>query len=232
MADALDRMPGRIACFGHHIKMAQDGSESSPSDDLAWKILPADQTLRHLIAKNFICGAICIRTEAARAVGGFNATLKLGEDWEFWCRLAVLGDFVAMPDDIILKYRQRFSSANYQLRTSVLRPDYLALDFIYSNAAIRQRFSQRELKQRRRLAEIDAFWVGARNEYVQGRKLGFLKYLTVGAIKYPDSVLRPRLVYLFLRGLQQHIGRPARRRSNPYIGPMIERRMENHGAES
>ena len=73
---------------------------------------------------------------------------------------------------------------------------------------IRRRFSPADLKRKRRLAEIDAFWAGARNECVQGRAIGFLKYLAVGAFRYPDSVFRPRLVYLFLRGLPQHLRRP------------------------
>jgi glycosyltransferase involved in cell wall biosynthesis len=217
MSSTLDRMPERVACFGHHLKIAEDGSELSRRSHLRWKLFPGDDTLRHLIAKNFICGAVCIRTGAARAVGGFDPALSLGEDWEFWCRLALLGDFAAMPDDVILMYRQRFSSANYRLRPSPLRPNYQAVEAIYANAKIRARFSPADLKRKRRLAEIDAFWAGARNEWFQGRTVGFLKYLAIGAVQYPDSVFRPRLVYLFLRGL-----RPAnygKRRAPPRAVP-------------
>jgi glycosyltransferase involved in cell wall biosynthesis len=203
MVRTLDLMPRRVACFGHHIKISEDGTELSTRSYLRWKMLPADDTLRHLIAKNFISGAICIRTEAARAIRGFNPMLALGEDWEFWCRLATLGDFAAMPNHIILMYRQRFTSASYRLQKSPVRPNTSAIDIIYANAAIRGRFSATELKRRRRLAEIDAFWAGARSKYVQGRMFRFLTYLTIGAVRYPDSILRPRLVYLFFRGLQQ-----------------------------
>jgi glycosyltransferase involved in cell wall biosynthesis len=209
MASTLDRMPQCVACFGHHIKIAEDGSELSTRADLRWKLFPGADTLRELIAKNFIfCGAICIRTDAARAVAGFTPALRLGEDWEFWCRLAVLSDFAAMPNDVVLLYRQRSSGANHQLRNSPLRPNFSAIDAVYSNPAIRQRFLPVELKRRRRLAEIDFFWAGARNEYGQGRMMRFLAYLAIGACRYPDSILRPRLVYLFFRGLQQHVGRP------------------------
>ncbi|HTV37437.1 MAG TPA: glycosyltransferase [Xanthobacteraceae bacterium] len=214
MADTLDGAPHRVACFAHHVKIAEDGSPLSTYADLRWKYFPATDTLRHLIAKNFIaCGAICIRTAIARRVGGFNPKLKLGEDWEFWCRLAALGDFAAMPGDVVLLYRQRFSGANHRQRHSVLRPNFLAIDAVYSNPAVRRWFSAKELKRRRRLAEIDAFWAGARNVYARGRATEFLSYLAVGAFRYPDSVFRWRLVYLFLTGLRRIKVRPSVRRS-------------------
>jgi glycosyltransferase involved in cell wall biosynthesis len=223
MVDALDQAPDRVACVGNHIKISEDGTELSKRSHLRLKQLPRGDTLRHLIAKNFVCGAIAIRTEAARAAGGFDTSLKLGEDWEFWCRLALTGDFATMPDDVLLLYRQRFSSANYKLRTSPWRPDYLALDVIYANAAIRRLFPGRELKRRRRLAEIDMFWVGARNEYIQGRTGGFIKYLVLGALRYPDSIFRPRLVYLFIRGLRLPYYR-ARAAADPAAPEMAARK--------
>jgi glycosyltransferase involved in cell wall biosynthesis len=204
MVSILDDNPRRVACFAHHIRMTEDGVELSNRADLAWKMFPADDTLRHLVAKNFIvCGAICIRTEAARSVRGFNAALSWGEDWEFWCRLAVLGDFAAMPNDVVLMYRQHCSSANSRWRNSPLRPDFKAIDAVYSNPAIRRHFSPARLKRRKRLARIDAFWTAARNAYVQGRIIEFLTYMTVGVLRYPDSILRPGLVYLFVRGLRR-----------------------------
>jgi glycosyltransferase involved in cell wall biosynthesis len=231
MVATLDQRPDRIACFGHHIKIAEDGAELSTRSYLRWKMLPAGDTLRNLISKNFISGAICVRTEAARAVGGFNAALALGEDWEFWCRLATLGDFVAMPDEIILLYRQRFSSASYQLRESPVRPNCEGIDAIYANPTIRARFSPAELKRRRRLADIDSFWAGARNQYVQGQMLGFLAYLAIGTSRYPDSILRPRLVYLFFRGLEQHVNRAARSRGKSAFTGAIGPGTHNQGVE-
>ena len=209
MVATLDRMPQHVACFAHHIKIAEDGSELSTAADLRWKLFPATDTLRQLIAKNFIvCGAICIRADAARAIAGFNPTLRLGEDWEFWCRLALLSDFSAMSDDVVLLYRQRFSGANQRLRGSPLHPNFEAIDVVYSNPALRQRFSPGELKLRRRLAEIDFFWAEARIEYFKGRMTRFAAYLIIGTFRYPDSILRPRLVYLFVRGLRQHVSHP------------------------
>jgi glycosyltransferase involved in cell wall biosynthesis len=219
MVTVLDGNPQHVACFAHHIRIRQDGVELSERADLAWKLFPAQDTLRYLVSKNFIvCGAICIRTDVARSVRGFNPMLKWGEDWEFWCRLAVLGDFAAMPDDIVLLYRQHFSSANFRLKNSPLRPNFKAIEAVYSNPAIQRRFSRVDLKRRRRLAQIDAFWTGARNACVHGRLIEFWTCLIVGTLRYPDSVLRPRLVYLFIRALQQQIGRPASRRAGSRSG--------------
>jgi len=207
MVTTLDDNPRRVACFAHHIRITEDGLELSRRADLPLKMFPADDTLRNLITKNFIvCGAICIRTEAARRVRGFNPELKWGEDWEFWCRLAVLADFAAMPNDIVLLYRQHCDSTNFRWRNSPTRPDYKAIEAVYSNPAVRQRLSAAELGSRRRLAQIDAFWTAARNAYTQGRVIEFLTYVIVGALRYPDSVLRPHLVYLFLRGLRRPKG--------------------------
>jgi glycosyltransferase involved in cell wall biosynthesis len=217
LPDALQRMvatlednPERVACFAHHVRISEDGTELSRRSDLPFKMFPADDTLRNLVTKNFIvCGAICIRTEAARRVRGFHPELKWGEDWEFWCRLAVLADFAAMPDAIVLLYRQHGGSANSRWRNSPIRPDYKAIEAVYSNPAVRRQLPVSELQHRKRLAHIDAFWTAARNAYVQGRTVEFLTYVIVGTLRYPDSVLRPGLVYLFLRGLRRPKNPPA-----------------------
>ncbi len=219
MIATLDNNPDRVACFAHHIRITEDGAELSRRTDLPLKTFPAADTLRNLVAKNFIvCGAICIRTEAARRVRGFNPELKWGEDWEFWCRLAVLADFAAMPNDVVLMYRQHGGSANFRWRNSPIRPDYKAIEAVYSNADIQRRLPAAELKHRKRLAHIDAFWTAARNAYVQGRTIEFLTYMLVGALRYPDSVFRPGLVYLFLRGLRRPKPQPAAALSSSRTG--------------
>jgi glycosyltransferase involved in cell wall biosynthesis len=219
MVATLDDNPDRVACFAHHIRIAEDGTELSRRADLPLKMFPPSDTLRNLVTKNFIvCGAICIRTEAARRVRGFNPDLKWGEDWEFWCRLAVLADFAAMPNDVVLLYRQHRGSANSRWRNSPIRPDYKAIEAVYSHVAVRQRLSDAELKRRKRLAKIDAFWTAARNAYVQERTIEFLAYLIFGALRYPDSVLRPGLVYLFLRGLRRPKEAPAALNAGRMVG--------------
>ncbi len=210
MPEALERMleamaahPNHVACFGHHVKIGEDGELLGSHAPSVLKDLPESDTLHHLICKNIIVngGALCIRTAAARAVEGYDPTLRFSEDWEFWCRLAALGDFVALSDFVALKYRLRRSSANKTLAGTPFRPNLQAIDVIYAASALRTRFPARELRRCRRLAEVNVHWAAARNELTEGRLLQFAKYLLAGAVRYPDSLFQPRLIYLFFRGL-------------------------------
>ena len=145
-------------------------------------------------------GALCIRTEAARRVGGFDPNLGYAEDLEFWCRLAVLSDFVPI-DDVVLEYRLRRAGANWTLAGTPFRPNVEALEVIFAAPALRERFTERELRRYRRLAEINEHWLAARNALTAGRLVRFAQYLLAGLLRYPDSVFQWRLIYLFLRNL-------------------------------
>jgi hypothetical protein len=165
--------------------------------------LPATDTLRHLLRKNIIVngGALCIRTEAARRVGGYDARLRFAEDLEFWCRLAALSDFVPISGGAVLKYRLRRSGANWNLAGTPFHPNLEALEVIFAAPALRERFSKRELRRYRRLAEINTHWLAARNALTERRLGRFAQYLVAGALRYPDSALQWRLIYVFFRNL-------------------------------
>lgn len=167
--------------------------------------LPRDNVLHHLVARNFIVngGAICMRTDAVRAVGGFDPRLKFGEDWDLWCRMAALGTFVMLPDLVSVLYRVRESGANVQLGGTVLEPNFEAVEAIFSRPEIRTHFSTEELLRQRRLAELNAYWSAARNALVQRRTVQFLIYLGVGLWRYPDSLLQGKLIARYVAGAFQ-----------------------------
>ena len=203
MAAALTASPASVACFAHHLKIGEDEELLSTVAPARIKELPAGDTLRHLLRRNFIVngGAICIRTEAARLVGGYDPSLAFAEDWEFWCRLAARGDFLALPDLVAMKYRMRACGANSSLSGSPLRPNLAAVEAIFRAPELRQRFGERELRRLRRRAESNLHWAAARNELGLGQLMRFAGYLAVGAWRYPDSIFQWRLTYAFFRGL-------------------------------
>lgn len=208
LPDALEQMaktmaanPSHVACFGHHIKIDEHGAALGSTTP--FRPLPATDTLRHLLRKNIVVngGALCIRAEAARRVGGYAPSLRFGEDLEFWCRLALISDFVPMNDRVVLKYRLRRSGANWNLAGTPFRPNFEALEVIFAAPALRERFTERELRRCRRLAEINIHWLAARNALTEGRLARFAQYLVAGALRYPESVFQWRLIYQFFRNL-------------------------------
>lgn len=203
MVRAMTAQRDRVACFAHHVKIGEDGALLSSADPATLKKLPADDTLRHLLRRNFIVngGAICVRVAAARRIGGYDPTLAFAEDWEFWCRLAALGDFLALPDLVAMRYRIRARGANTSLSGSPFRPNLSAVDRIFRAPALRDRFGEHELASLRRAAESNVHWAAARNELGLGQIVRFLGYLVVGAFRYPDSIFQWRLTYAFFRGL-------------------------------
>ena len=199
MSAALQAQPDRVAVVAQHEKILEDGRPLSASPPPP-KPLPQAETLRHLLGRNFIVtgGAICIVTAQARAVGGFNEKLRFGEDWEFWCRLALRADFAVLPEYTAVYYRIRASGANTRLRGTPRRPNFSAIDAVQSIPGLSERLTPGERRRTRRLAEFDNYWGSARNELVNRRFGMFLQYVLIGFWRYPDALLQPSLIRRFL----------------------------------
>lgn len=194
--------PERVACLAGYRKFR--GSFREPRAVALERLqrIPERDTLRELIGKNVVVngGTLCIRTRAAREIGGFDPELRLGEDWEFWCRLAERGDFLPLRNTVALLYRQAPTGAQMRLRGTADEPNFAAVDAIHRRAELRRRFSEEELRARRRLAELDTYWSAARNELFRKNWRGFARYVARGAVRYPDSLLHWRLVKPFISG--------------------------------
>lgn len=167
-------------------------------------IEPIDGTLEQLLRKNFIVngGALCMRTELARAVDGYDERLRLGEDREFWCRAAMQGDFHRAVGFFPLHYRVRASGCNRKWRGSAWKANYEEIDVTYNNPAIRSYLGEAKVKRLRRMAMMDDHWVSARFEIAEGRYLRFLEFLVAGLIRFPESVIMLKRIGGFLRTLR------------------------------
>jgi len=208
-ADALERFVAHMAtsaapaAFGAHLKFA----DAPPPEDAApsrARAAPAGDTLGALLARNFIAngGALCIRTDVARTVGGFREDLRFAEDWEFWCRLALHGDFDPIPGFAPLLYRQRAGGANMRLSgAAIAGRSHPAVEAAFSHPDIVARFPAHRLKRLRRAFARNGFWSSARLALTHGEAARFLGYAALGLVRYPESVLQPRLAYLFLRSV-------------------------------
>ena len=89
-------------------KVLADGSPYPGEKPLGRVAYPSGDILEAMLQNNFLAngGHVLVRTEAARHVGGFDERLRLSEDWEFWCRLALEGPFAyigAEPECLYLR---------------------------------------------------------------------------------------------------------------------------------
>jgi glycosyltransferase involved in cell wall biosynthesis len=201
----LDDVPNAVAAFGSYLPVSESGAPLADRPSRI-SIFPAADTLRHLLAKNFIVngGALLIRADALRRAGAFETGIAFGEDWELWCRLAALGDFAPLEGDAVLQYRQRAAGANRSKRGSPVKTNDAAIVSAYSRPEIRAKFTDRELASLERKVRIDTYWAGVRNELSYGSLPRFAAYAALGAVRFPDSILRPRLALRFLGTLARN----------------------------
>ncbi|MBD3676928.1 MAG: glycosyltransferase family 2 protein [Rhodobacteraceae bacterium] len=167
------------------------------------EIVPESGHLEALLKKNFIVngGALAIRREAVDKAGVYDATLRNGEDWEFWCRLGLQGDFGLLDPEPVLFYRQVPTGANYRTRNGTFARTVPCIDRIAENPDFRERFGPM-LPKLLRARRVDTFWSAVRNEYRYGSRLRALLIAFGGLAIYPDSFARPQLAMRFFASLR------------------------------
>ena len=191
-----------IAALGRVLRIAEDGAPLPSPDNR--DLVPQDDQLYGLIKKNFIVngGALAIRTSVAKKVGGYDETLKYGEDWEFWCRLLSQGRLATVAGDHILAYRQIATGANHVAASKPFARDIACLDVIAANKVIRGKLGWR-LTLALRMRRIDIFWSGVRTKYQYESKRSALLLSALGLLVYPDSLARPKLALRLLKSVKR-----------------------------
>ncbi|WP_170467429.1 glycosyltransferase family 2 protein [Ruegeria arenilitoris] len=167
-------------------------------------LVPSENQLGALLRKNYIVngGALALKADAVRQSGGYDEDLVHGEDWEFWCRVALIGKFCVVEGSPLLYYRQVASGANFRTRDPAFARRVPCLEKISANPEMRKFFGSR-LPLFLRARKIDIFWSGVRNQYQYGRKPMALLEGVCGVFMYPDSLFRPKLIYRFVRSLDR-----------------------------
>lgn len=121
---------------------------------------PSGPMLRHVLQQNFLgaIGACLIRRSAAELAGPLNETLRMCEDWEYFCRLACHGTFIYVPDIIALRYRQHPTSMSSSLGLELASYAEFSAE-VFDNPDIAGQFDAGELARLKRsqTATIHAF---------------------------------------------------------------------------
>jgi glycosyltransferase involved in cell wall biosynthesis len=190
LARALAASPAAVASAGAYARQAVDGTTRwAPAPRC--ENLPERLLIRNLFANG---GHILIRRTAIERAGGFHPGLRYGEDWEYWTRLALLGDFVpAAGRAPLLAVRERPGSAYLRMATdpACFEP---ATNAVFGNPEIIRRFGA-DLPRLRRRADAETAWVIGRELIRHGRHRDGWRWLG------KSLCLTPTLKRLALAGL-------------------------------
>ena len=200
--DALSRLVAALiaapeavaACAGFGF-VDEDAAPGAPAHAVRAQPLPSGGALPLLLERNLFAngGHLLIRRNAMTQAGDFRAGIAYGEDWEYWIRLALLGQFVSAPGSTpALFVRQRASGAYLRMAADPSAFD-ACMDAIFGNPSLRARFPGPQLDAIRRRAESENQWIIGRELVRHGRAKEGRRWLRRSASAKP-SVRRAALL--------------------------------------
>ena len=189
---ALRASGDALAAVAGHAKIDEAGRPIPGEDGNARPGFPKDGAFPALLMRNIIVngGTIALKTGAARRAGGYDPQLRMGEDWEFWVRVALLGPIKSLGPKPALLYRQRQQSAMTRERGSLLALQTGAIEKIFANPGLARRYDKKQLARYRRSALIDLHWTATRAALHRGDWLRFAALGVITMLRYPDSLLK------------------------------------------
>jgi glycosyltransferase involved in cell wall biosynthesis len=154
---ALDQHPSSVLAYGVRSLIDDQGNPFADDTAPVFTPRPSGNVTAILLCGNIIqTGAQCVRLTALRAAQGFDESLSVFEDWEFWTRLSLFGDFQFIGGPPVLRYRRRLGSAINNPGLDEARY-FAAIEKVFTNPDICARFTPRQLRRYRRIREGGAF---------------------------------------------------------------------------
>ena len=206
LREALAESPETVASFGPLRKVLANGDPYPGEKRLADVRYPDGNVLEHMVRENFLAngGQVLVRSAPARRIGGFDPALRLSEDWEFWCRLALCGPFryIGNAADVFsLRVSEGGASGTLAAEWANHRP---ALDKVLDNGDIAACFSPHRWQRLCRQARASHLFEAGRVNFTC-RDFPRARRLMLEAL-WADP--RPKRIALFaLAQLSQLLGR-------------------------
>ncbi len=166
LASALEDAPWAAAACGRYARIPADGgthlSAAPPQGCLLERLL-----VRNLFANG---GHLLIRREAVEAAGRFRDDLRYGEDWEYWARIALCGEFAAARGSTPMLFVRERTDGAYLSRAADPKAYAPAIDAMYRNPAMADRLGRSRLADLRRRAEAETAWCVGRELIRHGHR--------------------------------------------------------------
>lgn len=191
----LEQREAAVAAFGTFLKILPGGAPYPGQKPLALHRYPDGDVLETMLRGNFLAngGHVLVRTEVARRLGGFDTTLRLSEDWEFWCRLAAQGEFAFIgnePEVFSLRVRPGSSSGGLSVDWANHQP---CLAAILGNGSIRARFPDAAWRRLERSMHASHMWECGRVNFTM-RRFAPARRLMLGSLRLEANPKRAAML--------------------------------------
>jgi cellulose synthase/poly-beta-1,6-N-acetylglucosamine synthase-like glycosyltransferase len=171
LSAALDAHPQAVAAYGTAWLVFEDG-RPYPQKALHRRAAshPSGNVLARMIRENvLLVGMTMLRTATGRELGGFHTRLRLGEDWEFWCRLAARGEFRFIgTEPEVSRIRVRSGSAS-GLLSHAWENHLPTVEAIVSNPALAAQFTPARWRRMTRQVVASHLWEAGRMNFTARR---------------------------------------------------------------
>ena len=207
LQEGLRANPAAVAAFGSFRKILSDGSPYPGEKPLHRLGFPSGDVLDTMLRANFLAngGHVLIRTSAARRAGGFDKRLRLSEDWEFWCRLALQGPFTYIgsePECLQLRVAPTSVSGGLSQDWQAHQP---AIDTVLGNPAFRARYAPADWVRLEDEVRCTHLWEAARVNFTL-RRFPPARRMMLEVLRRRPQV--KRIAQFLLAEVSRAIGRP------------------------
>ena len=207
LQEKLGENPAAVATFGSFSKILSDGSSYPGEKALRRVNFPTGDVLDRMVRGNFLAngGHVLIRTEAAQRAGGFDERLRLSEDWEFWCRLALQGPFVyvgSQPECLRLRVAPTSASGGLAQNWEAHQP---AIEAVLANPAIQARYSSAEWSRLQEEVRSTHLWEAARVNFTL-RHFPLARRMMLEVLRRRPRV--KRVAQFLMAEVSRAVGRP------------------------
>jgi glycosyltransferase involved in cell wall biosynthesis len=158
-----------VAAYGPYAFVTEDGARVV---DQRRGPFPYGDILPRLLVRNLFAngGHMLVRAAAVAEAGKFRRDLVYGEDWEYWCRLAALGEFAVTPGTAPLLFVRQRQGGAFQRLASDPRSFAPCMDAIFANPTLIARLGTTRAAALRQRTDAENAWIVGRELIRHGRR--------------------------------------------------------------
>lgn len=168
----LEAHPEAVAAFGTILRLLASGEIEPGQKAVERHRFATGDVLTAMLRMDRVFwngGQLLIRAEAVREAGGYIETLRLDEDWTFFCHLAATGPvhYIGAPPEV-LRHRV-LSGGNVASRGCDPAIHGPSVDLIFTSERLRARYTAPQWRALRRDAEAAHLFEAGRQNFVRRR---------------------------------------------------------------